>query len=90
MVCCCSQRVTTRIRGEIRRLFEACKRDNKLVLTRVMSNAEREFEISVDAIQEEATRVAVEQVKVFIPKQEAPPVEPRQSLLRRLFGWMLK
>lgn len=85
-----TQAVTTRIRGEIRRLFEACKRDNKLVLTRVMSNAERQFEISVDAIQEEATRAAVEQVKVFIPKVEALRVEPKPSLLRRLFGWMLK
>jgi hypothetical protein len=85
-----TQAVTARIRGEIRRLFEACKRDNKLVLTRVMSDVERQFEISVDVIQEEAIRVAVEQVKVFMPREEAPQAEPKQGLLRLLFGWMLK
>ena len=85
-----TQAVTARIRREIRRLFEACKRDNKLVLTRVMSNAERQFEISVDVIQEEATRAAVEQVKVFMPREEAPKKVPKKGLLRRLFGWMLK
>ena len=69
-----TQAVTARIRGEIRRLFDACKRDNKLVLTRLMSDAERQFEISVEAIQEEATQIAVEQVKVFMPRDETPRV----------------
>lgn len=85
-----TQVVTTRIRGEIRRLFEACKRDNKLVLTRVMSDVERQFEISVNVIQEEATRVAVEQVKSFMPREEVLKAPPKRGLLRALFGWMLK
>jgi len=85
-----SQALSARIRGEIRRLFDACKRDNKLVLTRLMTNAEREFELSVEAIQEEATHAAMEQVKVFMPREEAPRSAPRKSLLQRLFGWMLR
>lgn len=85
-----TQVVTARIRGEIRRLFDACKRDNKLVLTRVMSNAERHFEISVEEIQEAATRAAVEQVKKFMPRQEVRKPPPKRSLLHKLFGWMLK
>ena len=85
-----SQALSARIRGEIRRLFDACKRDNKLVLTRLMTNAEREFELSVEAIQEEATQVAMEQVKVFMPREEAPRPAPRKGLFARLFGWMLR
>jgi len=85
-----SQALSARIRGEIRRLFEACKRDNKLVLTRLMTNAEREFDLSVEAILEEATQAAMEQVKVFMPREEAPPPRPRKGLLARLFGWMLR
>ncbi len=85
-----TQAVTARIRGEIRRLFDACKRDNKLVLTRLMADAERQFEISVEAIQEEATRSAVEQVKVFMPREETARPEPKKGLLRKLFGWMLR
>jgi len=85
-----TQAVTARVRGEIRRLFAACKRDNRLVLTRLMADAERAFEISVEAIQEEATRTAVEQVRVFMPREEPPPPPPRRGLLRRLLGWMLR
>ncbi len=85
-----TQAVTTRIRREIKRLFEACKRDNKLVLTRVMSDAERQFEISVEAIQEEAVHAAVEQVKIFMPRDDVLKAEPKKGLLYRLFGWMLR
>lgn len=85
-----TQAVTARIRGEIRRLFDACKRDNKLVLTRVMTDAERQFEISVEAIQEEATQVAMEQVKVFMPREDAPRAAPKRGLLKRLFGWLAR
>lgn len=83
-----AQAATARIRGEIRRLFTACKRDNKLVLTRLMSNAERQFEISVETIQEEAIRVAFEQVKVFMPRDESSRPVTKKGLLRRIFGWM--
>jgi len=83
-----SQAITARIRHEIRRLFDACKQDNRLVLTRVMSDAQREFEISVEAIQSEAEFFAVEAVKLLIPPGESAPPPPRRSLLRRLFGWL--
>jgi hypothetical protein len=55
-----------------------------------MSNAERQFEISVETIQEEATRVAFEQVKVFMPREEALRPVAKKGLMRRLFGWMLR
>ena len=80
--------ITARIRHEIRRLFDACKQDNKLVLTRIMSDAQREFEISVEAIQSEAERHAVDAVQLLIPADPGPPPPPRKGLLRRLFGWL--
>jgi hypothetical protein len=85
-----SQMISRRIRGEIRGLFDACKRDNKLVLTRVMSDAERQFEISVDAIAEEATRVAFEQIKIFMPHAEVVKTRSKKNFMHKLFGWMLK
>lgn len=84
------QSVGARIRGEIRRLFNACKKDNKLVLTRVMENAERDFEISVEALQEEAARNAIEQVKIFMPKEDAPKAARKKNLFRRVLGWFFK
>ena len=76
------------IRAEIRRLFSACRAENKLVLKRVMSHAEREFEISVEAIREEAERSAIAEVTAFLPPEDAGPVEPtpKRGLLRRLIG----
>jgi len=74
------------IRHEIRKLFEACRADNKLVLTRVMKDAEREFELSVVAIQEEAEHAAFEQVKVFMPVEKPVP-EIKRSWLTRMFRW---
>lgn len=83
-----TQAIASRIRREIHKLFEACKQDNKLVLTRIMTNAEREFEVSVQAIQTEAETIAVEAVRLLIPPAEAePPPPPKRGLLRRLFGW---
>jgi len=82
--------VSARIRGEIRRLFSACKKDNKLILTRVMEDAEREFEISVEALQEEATRDAVEQVKILMPKEEASKVVKQPTMFRRVLRWFFK
>ncbi len=84
------QSVSVRIRGEIRRLFNACKKDNKLVLTRIMETAEREFDLSVESLQEEALRNAVEQVKLFIPKEETPKEEIKRSMLKRLLDWFVK
>jgi hypothetical protein len=82
-----SQAIARRIRYEIRQLFEACSKDNKLVLTRVMKDAEREFELSVVAIQKEAEQIAVEAVKVLIPQETAPPPEAKKGLLQRLLAW---
>ena len=84
-----SQLVTQRIRYEIGKLFEACKRDNKLVLTRVMDDAQREFELSVEAIRQEAEESAFEAVRPFLPVDPIPVEMPRkQSLLTRLLGWL--
>ncbi len=84
------QSVGARIRSEIRRLFDACKKDNKLVLTRVMEDAQREFEISVEVLQEEAARSAVEQVKMFMPKEELPSMEVKKTFFKRVLGWFFK
>ena len=78
--------ITMYIRHEIRKLFRACKADNKLVLTRVMKDVEREFELSVDAIQEEVEHSAFEQVKIFMPA-EKPVMEKKKSWLSRMFHW---
>ncbi|MDX1513561.1 MAG: hypothetical protein R3174_07445 [Gammaproteobacteria bacterium] len=82
-----TQAITARIRHEIRKLFAACKRDNKLVLTRVMENAERDFELSVGAIQHEAEQIAVEAVKILIPEETVVAKKPKKSLFQKLLGW---
>ena len=84
-----TQAITRRIRLEIRQLFDACKQDNKLVLTRVMADAQREFEISVETLQVEAERRAVDAVQQLIPPDLPPTLPPpRVGLLRRLVGWL--
>jgi hypothetical protein len=84
-----TQLITRRIRFEIQKLFEACKKNNRLVLTRVMKDAEREFEISVEAIQHEAEDHAVEAVRLLIPEEEAlPPPPPKRGLFRRFLRWL--
>ena len=59
------------------------------MLTRIMSDAQREFEISVDTIQSEAERHAVHAVRLLIPDETQAPPPPRKGLLRRLFGWLM-
>lgn len=83
-------KVATYIRDEIRVLFSACKANNKLVLTRVMSNTEREFEISVEAIQTEAARQAITEVNRLMPARPVIPKPPARSLLARLAGWLFR
>ena len=80
------QLITMHIRREIRRLFKAVSADNKLVLTRVMKEAEREFELSVEAIQQEAEQLAVEQVKVFLPREEPIRRPEKKNWFRRVLG----
>lgn len=82
------RQITRYIRDEVHKLFSACKADNKLILTRVMDDAEREFEISVRAIQLEAVQTAVAAVKRLLPDPPPPP-PPKPSWLRRMFGWLL-
>ena len=76
--------ISFRIRGEIRKLFEACKKDNKLVLTRVMADTEREFDLSVAAIQKEAEENAIDAVRRIIPPDPPPPVNLKRGWVRRL------
>jgi len=80
--------ITQRIRNEVHKVFEACQADNKLVLTRVMQDAETRFELSVDAIESEAVDAAVEQVKVFLPREQAPVEPERKGFFRRLLDWL--
>ncbi|NNL99507.1 MAG: hypothetical protein HKO62_02065, partial [Gammaproteobacteria bacterium] len=79
------------IRHEIKKLFNACRADNRLMLTRVMNDAERDFEISVGAIQDEATQAAVDVVRLLIPADvDIPPPPPRPGLIKRLASWMFR
>jgi hypothetical protein len=82
------QVIVMHIRREIRKLFKAVTADNKLVLTRVMKDVEREFELSVEAIQVEAEQQAFEQVKVFLPREEPKKEIEKKSWLRRVVGWI--
>ena len=82
--------ITHHIRSEIRKLFRACMTDNKLVLKRVMNDVEREFEISIDAIRNEAERSAVAAVSRFIPEPVEHEPEPEQSLMARISRWLFR
>lgn len=78
------------IRGEIRSLFRACKAENRLVLKRVMSHAEREFELSVDAIREEAESIAIAALERLLPRAPAPEPPPPPGLFRRIARWLFR
>ena len=80
--------VTCQIRREISKLFDACKAGNKLVLTRVMTDAEREFELSVEAIQAAAEHSAVEAVKRIMPADVPLPAMKKKGWLRKIVGWL--
>ncbi len=83
-------KVATYIKSEIKMLFSACKANNKLVLTRVMDTTEREFEISVEAIQNEAANHAIAEVGRMIPAKVHIPKLPSRGLLARLSGWLFR
>ncbi len=78
--------VTHHIRGEIKKLFRACTMNNKLVLKRVMNDAEREFEISVASIRTEAERSAIEVVSTLFvqPIESLPPPQNASATHFRL------
>ena len=78
------------IRSEIKTLFGACKANNKLVLTRVMDNAEREFELSVESLQIEATNQAIVAVERLMPVQTMMPKPKQRSLMQRFRRWLFR
>ena len=82
--------ISHQIRGEIRKLFRACTTNNKLVLRRMMASAEREFEISVEAIQSAAEVRAIEVVNKLIPDEPPPPPPAPPTLLTRLKTWLFR
>ena len=82
--------IATCIKDEIRNLFIACKTDNKLVLTRMMSNAEREFEMSVEAIQIEAAKSAIVALERLMPVQARAPKPKPKGILQRLSRWLFR
>jgi len=82
--------ITHHVRSEIRKLFRACMTGNRLVLKRVMNDAEREFEISVDAIRDEAERSAVAVVSRLIPEPVELPPEPEKTLMQRISSWLFR
>lgn len=77
------------IRAEIRMLFSVCKASNKLVLTRVMDTAEREFELSVEAIQVEAANRAIVAMERLMPAKVVLPPPPR-GFIARLSRWLFR
>lgn len=83
-------RVAGQIKGEIRALFNACKANNKLVLTRVMENTEREFELSVEALQIEAANRAIAEVQALVPPKPVKPKAAPTGFLHRLSRWLFR
>ena len=82
--------ISHHIRSEIRKLFRACITENKLVLKRMMLNAEREFEISVEAIQQAAEERAIDIVNKLIPEEAAAPPPPPPGFLSRVKTWLFR
>ena len=82
------QRVTMRIRNEVRKILNACKEDNKLVLTRIMEQEEEKLDLSIEAIQREAELQAVDAVVNILPLEKPPPPVEKKSWVRRFFGWL--
>lgn len=82
------RRVMLRIRNEVRKVLEACKESNKLVLTRIMEAEEQRLDLSIEAIQREAEQEAVDAVIRIFPEPPAPPERPRRGLVRRFLRWL--
>ena len=83
------QRVTMRIRNEVRKILNACKEHNKLVLTRIMEQEEERLDLSIEAIQREAEKQAVDAVVNILPiEAPPPPPEEKKSWVKRFFGWL--
>ena len=82
--------ISHHIRSEIRKLFRACITENKLVLRRMMENAEREFEISVEAIQTAAEERAIEVVNKLIPEETPPPPPEPTGFFIKMKSWLFR
>lgn len=82
--------IASYIRDEIRMLFSVCKSNNKLVLTRVMDSAEREFELSIEAIQVEAANRAIVAVERLMPVKVVLPQRKPRGLIQRLSHWLFR
>jgi|GEM_PF-1218422 len=82
------QRVTMRIRNEVRKILHACKQDNKLVLTRIMQKEEEKLDLSIEAIQREAEEEAVEAVVKIMPSGNPTPPPEKKGWFRRLLDWL--
>jgi len=80
--------IARHIRIEIKKLFGVCKADNKLVLTRIMKQAEREFELSIKAIQVEAEQAAIDTVRRIMPASPRWAPEKKKNWLDKLIAWM--
>jgi hypothetical protein len=78
------------IRMEIRELFKACKSENRLVLRRVMANAVRQFEISVDALRLEAETSAMTVVDSLLPASPPPPLPMQKTFLQRVIARLFR
>lgn len=82
--------ITHYIRMEIRELFKACKAENRLVLRRVMANAERQFEISVDSLRVEAEATAMNVVDQLLPANVPPSPPVQKTLLQRIVARLFR
>lgn len=83
--------ISHQIRGEIRKLFRACASNNRLVLRRMMTNAEREFEISIESIQLAAEENAMAVVNTLIPDDAPPsPPPPPPGFIQRVQSWLFR
>ena len=82
--------ITHHIRAEIRELFLACKKQNRLVLERIMNDAEREFEISVEPIRAEAERSTIETLVQLIPDGVPPPLLLPKTRRQRISYWLFR
>ncbi len=81
--------VPTLCDAAIRKILNACKEDNKLVLTRIMEQEEERLDLSIEAIQREAEQQAVDAVVNILPLEESrPPEQKKKSWVKRLFGWL--
>lgn len=78
------------IRMEIRELFKACKSENRLVLRRVMASAERQFEISVEALRSEAERSALNVVEQLLPAATPAPPPVQKTFLQRVIARLFR